>query len=184
MAIHVNCWWGENKYMVVYVYDPEEGELVPSNQIIEREGVFEEGRGIHVNPGMWSLYVEIGKRFGWQPLGTSLEKLGEGNRETLAELGGTNDYKAYDWHFMIYKVVTAEDAAAWADALERALPELAAGPYEIDKQWFGTSYEWFGTEVCPSKLVKFQFDRQQVSKFIEFLRKGKFQFAIFPPAFD
>jgi hypothetical protein len=111
---------------------------------------------------IWDFLWELGHAFGWRPHGTTYVVPAKSTLESPAirdyQPGGTQDYKQ----------VAAEDAMAWARALEvaKASPHLA-GMIEARSASFASSGKG-GSELLPGVL----------DEFIEFAYGGAFAFAI------
>jgi hypothetical protein len=111
---------------------------------------------------IWDFLWELGHAFGWRPQGTTYVIPASSVLESPArrdyQPGGTQDYKQ----------VAAEDAMAWARALEvaKASPHLA-GMNAARSAAFDSSGEG-GNELLPGVL----------DEFIQFAYGGAFAFAI------
>ena len=80
-----------------------------------RNAAEEYGRDLFAcSPEEWRFFLELGRTFGWQPQGTTYELPAGSKREGVAlrnyEVGTKDDRK----------LVSADDAIAWARALESA----------------------------------------------------------------
>jgi hypothetical protein len=111
---------------------------------------------------IWDFLWELGHAFGWRPQGTTYVLPAKSSVESPArrdyQPGGTQDYKQ----------VAAEDAMAWARALEvaKASPHLAK---MIEARSDGVAGgNSIGSELLPGVL----------DEFIEFAYGGAFAFAI------
>ncbi len=81
---------------------------------------FKGGPTLSLNWEAWRTVYDLGVRHGWKPAGTVVP---EGSPEVhVPNPGRRADWKG-SYFVNEYQEVTAEDAAAWADALERALRE-------------------------------------------------------------
>jgi hypothetical protein len=111
---------------------------------------------------VWDFLWELGHAFGWRPHGTTYVVPAKSTLESPAlrdyQPGGTQDYKQ----------VGAEDAMAWAHALEvaKASPHLTR-MIEARSAAFASSGKG-GSELLPGVL----------DEFIEFAYGGAFAFAI------
>ena len=135
------------------------------SQIVEmfREADAPKGRNRFSCPmPTWELLRELGHAFGWQPKGTTYVLPAKSKMETPARRNyhpGT----VYD-----HKQVEAEDARAWARALEvaKASPHAAAMLDVRATALIGAGEG--GTELLPGVI----------DEFIEFAYGGAFEFAI------
>lgn len=109
---------------------------------------------------IWDLLWELGRAFGWRPVGTTYVAPPNASVEVRAlrdyEPGGVLDHKR----------VEQEDAVAWARALElaKASPHTAA---MIDAQSLALENSGKATG---------QLDADVLDDFIEFVRGGAFEF--------
>jgi len=111
---------------------------------------------------VWELLAEIGRTFGWQPKGTTYQASPRQKVDSPAR----RNYQPGD--ALDHKRVEAEDAIAWAHALEvaRHSPHLAA-MMSARSTALGTSD---GAVVDPASPL--------LDEFIEFAYGGAFTFAI------
>jgi hypothetical protein len=111
---------------------------------------------------IWHFLWELGHAFGWRPQGTTYVLPAKSTVESPArrdyQPGGTRDHKQ----------VSAEDAMAWARALEvaKASPHLA-NMIEARSDGLACSGR-VGSELLPGVI----------DEFIEFAYGGAFEFAI------
>jgi len=115
------------------------------------------------NAWVWEQTLQLAQNHGWQPLGTSPDPVwrDQSNEETFS-----GDYACED----ATKIISAPDAAALADALERiAKQPIAAtkiGPVLIRESMTAGRYSMANAPLGLDFL----------SAFIDFLRKGEFSF--------
>jgi hypothetical protein len=109
----------------------------------------------------WELLRELGHAFGWRPKGTTYVLPAKSKMETPAR----RNYHPGTLHD--HKQVEAEDAMAWARALEvaKASPHSAA---MIEARAAALVAGADGTELLPGVI----------DEFIEFAYGGAFEFAI------
>lgn len=122
----------------------------------------------------WAIILELAERFGWEPRGTlPPEGLEEADDEPMEPWDGDN-YGSNDG-----QIVTAEDAAAIADALQAALsdPEASAVLAEMGAVQRQQVEQMVPPEVAASfaALPSFEQYRPTIESFIAFCRKGRFR---------
>jgi hypothetical protein len=112
----------------------------------------------------WDQVLEVARHQGWQPLGTSPDPVWKAQWERYGRFSG--DYRCDEYG----KVISTDDAAALANALERAivkpLPAARRGPVLIRE---GMTAEQF-------QSANTQFGTGFLKEFIAFLRNGEFSF--------
>ena len=109
----------------------------------------------------WQLLLELGRTFGWQPEGTTYE-LPSGSKLTAAALRDYDPGSPAD-----RKLISAQDAANWARALEKAqssdhLPSI------IERQLGSAEAE--GDTIAAAN--------HSIDEFIEYAFGGAFVFAL------
>jgi hypothetical protein len=121
---------------------------------------------------VWEDAIKLGKKFGWQPMGTVPAP---SSMEAWIKAGSyKNDYEPYMWGYEM--MVMADDAKAWAEALERALADMD------DKSIASTSKP--GAPIISDtmqnendfKHVNDGSSRSRLREFIDFMKKGGFAF--------
>lgn len=143
----------------------DSGEIAGMSAMIEmfRAAAAPKGRNRFSCPvSVWELLWELGIAFGWHPKGTTYVMPAKSTVESPArrdyQPSGTQDHKQVD----------AEDAIAWARALEvaKASPHL---PAMIEARSVAVARsDKVGSELLPGVL----------DEFIEFAYGGAFAFAI------
>jgi hypothetical protein len=113
---------------------------------------------------VWEQVLQLARENGWQPLGTRPDPVW---KQVWDEYGGfSRDYQCEDRG----KVVSAADAAAIADSLERAsthpVPVFPQGPMLLREGMTAEDYRRANAELNSDFLADF----------IEFLRNGEFSF--------
>jgi hypothetical protein len=112
----------------------------------------------------WRQVLQLGIDLGWKPAGTSSDDAGRSGRE---QPGGLSpDYECDDWG----KSVSTADAAALADALERAsrqpLPKFERGPTLLRE----------GMTADEVRMANANLDAGFLKELMQFLRRGEFTF--------
>ena len=133
--------------------------------------------GFMACPGAhWQEMQDLGRAFGWKPMGPRLDsvtpQLGSGvlnMAETPAEC-----YCPGTWGNPL-PMVLAEDASAWAVALERALAHMEA--MKVDLPQPDTMVFNLGDYAEMNELANAGVTRQAIRTFIAFIEKGPFGFA-------
>jgi hypothetical protein len=143
--------------------DSSETEVMTAIVQMFRAAAAPQGRNRFACPlSIWDFLWELGHAFGWRPQGTTYVAPAKSAVESPPRRdyrpGGTQDYKE----------VAAEDAMAWARALEvaKASPHLA-GMIEARSAALARGGN-VGSELLPGVL----------DEFIEFAYGGAFAFAI------
>lgn len=120
---------------------------------------------------VWKELLQLGQAHGWRPAGTVPDS---GSKVRWDEDGKfSGDYKPVDWLYC--KTVLAEDAAAWAEALELVRTKLRkhelkvfAAPKPILLVEGMTKEEF--------RRINSGITEKFLTKFLIFLRKGAFSF--------
>jgi hypothetical protein len=112
----------------------------------------------------WDQTLQLARENGWEPVGTTPDPVWKKLWDDYGNFPG--DYECDEGG----KVVCAKDAAALADALERAsqqpLPEPKRGPVLIRENMTANQYRQANQPLGVESL----------SEFINFLRHGEFSF--------
>lgn len=132
------------------------------------------GESTGFNSPMWNALLWIGKNWGWEPEGTYKLKDEDAYWDHGILEAGT-PFGVYTGNDA--KVVTAEDAGAWAAALESAIGDrnfsatVTAWHNEVK-----SSYQKAADGLTEVVLRDFKEDeyRSAIMDFISFLRKGSF----------
>jgi hypothetical protein len=106
----------------------------------------------------WGYVLRLGTMFGWEGSGTHLELEGDDKWD--------GNYWTNDGQW-----VTADDAFALADALERALSEI---PSDASKQADQTVHLSRENQAKDALLKRFVGDEDYLQEFISFCREGGF----------
>jgi len=109
---------------------------------------------------VWEGLQELGRRFGWNPLGPVDNTSGQ----------PVGDYEPTEWG--VEKRVVAEDAAKWADALERAFVEVPTRAESPRPPLFGDTMA-LDDIIAANEGIS----QALVGEFIRFMRHGPFYFA-------
>lgn len=165
-------WYG-NTYPLYVIHDAVDGSE-PVFELLSIEGD-EEKRWFDLPGATWADFVKLGLMFGWEPEGALLQRrFGCHPYGTYPEETGVETYDPGDCAYP--KIILKSDAAAWADALERALTQLTAGMLDFTFEQgpllireFMTPEE-FSRANSPTTL-------QRMSEFIVWLRMGGFKFS-------
>lgn len=121
-------------------------------------------------------YVGLGVQFGWQPMGAQYEdrKSSWPGFEMLKP--GMNVLDSYNpGKIEEFKIVLAEDAAAWAEALEKAAAAMEAGSLDFA---FTRGERTFREGMTAKEFadINNRPDTSHIRAFIEFLKQGPFEF--------
>ena len=138
--------WGRPPGLLVYGID-ERGEMAPVEYRPGEEPPDSEWREATVTVWEWPDLVALGQRYGWVPEGT------------LPDEGPDDGPRGPYEPWADYARVTGPDAAAWADALDRALADPAAWPAP--------------DPAAPGRGLR----PDRARAFAAFLRRGPFRFA-------
>lgn len=103
MGTTVQAWWGKTRYYEVYYHDEETGQFVGSSEVIEDHTVTEDPRVIHLSVYTWKAFFDLAQRFGWKPMGTSLELIKEKHLEDAKRLEVTNNYEPINFDYVFKK---------------------------------------------------------------------------------
>jgi hypothetical protein len=121
---------------------------------------------------VWESALALGKQYGWKPMGTIPEP---SCMEMFVKSGHYNhDYEPIMWG--AEKMVLADDAKAWAEALERAvadsdekaLAEASKPGVPIVSDWMKSEEDFQFVNGGPS--------RKKLLEFAEFMKNGGFGF--------
>jgi hypothetical protein len=153
--------WGR-PHEIIILGDDGQGEMVPIGTRPTGHPPDPERRALFMHQQAWRVFQALAREYGWEPAGTV---------RCEGWTGEQADEPSYEPHSWRCKRVTRADAAAWARALERALPVLASDETESTP-----------VTIVPSLGVDGQRQaRRGVSQplareFIAFLRRGPFSF--------
>jgi hypothetical protein len=123
----------------------------------------------------WPYLVELGVEYGWKQTGTIIRS--EKFRKDRAPLidNKLGDYIPWsDW--INLKMVIDRDAAAWAEALDLALIAIRKGERKLPPR---EGPILISETMSPTSvgLVNVSISIEFIQKFIDFLKKGSFNFA-------
>ncbi len=121
---------------------------------------------------LWEEIQKLAKEHGWHPLGTVPRDVSDGRWDTAGEF--KHSYEPGDWGYV--KLVLAEDAAAWADALERFADRVEAGEVTVLAKSHCLLIREGMTEEeleAANRDMSLEFLRELIA----FLRRGGFRFA-------
>lgn len=163
MTSKVEMFWGKPDRMEIMSLDSE-GELYLQNVIPIGEPN-PDFRIFDTPNYIWDWIIDIGKMMGWSSMGTVIEKTIETTNPIIS------DYEPNTWGDKDLKVFLAEDADDLANSLEKALNYLN----EPKSKTNGLVENIIVDEDKLNRLVS-HMAVYQLSKFIVFLRKGKFNF--------
>jgi hypothetical protein len=116
----------------------------------------------------WENTLKLGRKMGWLATGSVLEKTIDTPNPVIS------DYEPSSWGDDDYKVFLAKDAAALADALEKAVTVMKLGKIKSGKH--GPALIVSGMNEKEYKNINRDISTDFLSDFIVFLRKGKFKF--------
>jgi hypothetical protein len=157
----VEMFWGR-PHEIVILGDDGSGEMVPIGTKPTGNPLDPERRTFLLHDQPWRVFQAIAREYGWRPAGTV----------SCAEWNGDQaDEPSYEPHSWRCKQVTAEDAAAWAAALERALPVLVTSESRATPP---TIVPALGSEGMLQALRGPS--APLAREFIAFLRRGAFKF--------
>ena len=157
----VEMFWGR-PHEIIELGDDGSGELVPVAVRPTGHPPDPERRTFLLHDQPWRVFQALAREHGWQPAGTGPCDGWTGEQAT------DTDYTPHSWRC---KQVTGADAAAWATALERAVPMLTQ--LEIDAKPV-TIVPALGVEGMRQAL---RGPSQPLAReFITFLRRGPFKF--------
>jgi len=112
----------------------------------------------------WKRALQLARDFGWEPNGTSPDPIWHDQWDAYGNFLG--DYRCDE----LRKIISADDAAAFADALERAskhpLPAFPKGPVLLLEGMTANQYRQANAGLFADFLAKF----------IGLLRNGEFSF--------
>ena len=145
-------------------------------EMIHREFGDPEWRAFNVSGALWERVLDLGKAFGWEPHGT-IPRLSDemGWVEYPESLRRFDpDYEPGEWRFS--KQVVAKDAAALADALDKALEALRAHSLMLFPQHHPVLLR---DDMTEDEFLQANSDLSEkiLADFIAFLRAGEFTFA-------
>jgi hypothetical protein len=170
---------------------------------MSKELVGEQGEQL-LNNMTWKMLIDLALQYGWEPAGASApddlaEPIGEGEVEFVERSLGLDKLPSdhplvVEWRNYMFEsadpaidsyfnnagyLVTATDAQALADALERALPDVPAhdalGHKTVElKSAPGERLLPFGTPVNPFEWFSGK-NRERLKDFITFCQKGGFE---------
>lgn len=136
--------------------------------------ISESGDDLRLNNFAWATVLELAQRYGWEPRGTLPP-------EDWMEVGGEAG-ESWDWDDYGSnegQLVTAEDAAGIAQALESALsdPGAAAALAEMGAEERRQIEQMLPPEVAASfaGMPSFEEYRPTIEQFAVFCRKGGFR---------
>jgi hypothetical protein len=159
----------------IFIYDIDENGQIIISRTISPEEADSNQRFMECSYFFWPYLVELGVEYGWKQTGTIIQIMNLKTYQRHLIDFKVGDYEPWsDW--LNLKLVIDRDAAAWADALElgliaikkgeRKLP-LRDGPILISELMSPTSVG----------LVNSSISIEFIQKFIDFLKKGSFNFA-------
>jgi hypothetical protein len=112
----------------------------------------------------WRQVLQLGLDWGWQPAGTSSDNAWKNDWEQYGRFSA--DYECDEWG----KSVSAADATALAEALERAsrqpLPKFERGPTLLRED----------VTADEARMANANLDAGSLGELIRFLRRGEFTF--------
>lgn len=117
----------------------------------------------------WEKALELGQKMGWTPMGSVLEKTIDTSQPIMS------DYKPSSWGEDDYKIFSEKDAAAFADALQKAvelMEEFQLKEYGKDSSILIVE----GMNKDEYSQINRNLSQDFLNDFISFLRKGKFKF--------
>ena len=167
MTHTVEMAWGRPWQGSVYEY-ADDGRLVGLTVFRSLEAPDPERRRFSCSSQAWHASLALGRKYGWLPMGTvPAARCIEG----WAERGDfDNGYYPEEWAYA--KQVRGTDAAALADALERALKDPAAAPIvqalRPARRCTQAASDHAALEPSPQEFLR---------KFVAFLRMGPLVFA-------
>jgi len=116
--------------------------------------------------------LKLGRENGWQPMGTIPED--SGSLEKYIQLGKfDSSYEPNDYSYST--MVLAQDAQAWATALEKALNTVGTEELKSEKYWSPLLRDDMTADdfIAANRGLT----KKHVQEFIEFLQRGGFGFA-------
>ena len=124
----------------------------------------------------WDTCLELGRRAGWVPRGVfDTRKDGKTPGFELSTL-----YRSIGWGYEgCPSILLADDAAAWADALERVLVQPAMWPAAGQTAWedqFNPPNQ--ATVVDVDAWRRLRLTTTKIKALIDWLRQGAFSFAM------
>ena len=147
-----------------------------------------EPRYFACNGSIWPKALDLARGYGWKPKGTTLDEKFYGHilkrwREESGYIPPTpGDYEPEE----MYKDVSSEDADALADALEKAIGDMKSGKLAVlGKKGpalasdLGETFDEPDARETYAKgvlLANEPLDADYLTKFVKFLRGGKFIF--------
>jgi hypothetical protein len=133
-----------------------------------------DGKCTGMSSPIWHMLQWIGKHWGWEPEGTySLKNDDDFWDNGVVAIG--KQFGSYDGNDL--KVVSSQDAHAWAEALELALSDKSFGDVvkkmqlRIMNQY--KKYETSMVKLTYKKLQKYEY-RELIMDFISFCKRGAF----------
>ena len=169
MAFIVVMVWGRPHELVVEDID-NDGDAVYT--VVPNDGPPDpEWRRFSCHGSVWEQMLDFGRMHGWEPSGTLPS---DRARKRWDELGKFDDsYKPSDWYYL--KQVTGNDAAALADALERAI--LAGETAASERASVRPTLIVEGMTQAEFFAANRGLSEPFLRDFVAFLRKGPFNFA-------
>ncbi len=117
----------------------------------------------------WGQLLGLARMYGWKPAGTQAPRDWSSEEEGRAWSG---DYVSNSG-----QIVSAEDAAGLANAMERGLddiPEFYAAWHKADKDEDGKPWIPAGKKLSPLEALSGE-NKPEIREFIAFCRQGAFE---------
>jgi len=166
MAFIVEMFNGKSNTTVFMGMDADGEEYV--SEVIKEGEPDPDYRAFSCSSHNWENTLKLGRKMGWLATGSVLEKTIDSPQPVMS------DYEPSSWGDDDYKVFLAKDAAALANALEKAIGVMKLGKIESGKHRPALIVP--GMNEKEYKNINRDISKDFLSDFIKFLRKGKFKF--------